>query len=275
MSWRCLVPAAVLVAFCRPGAAQAEGPERTRASEVLAVFSSRCGGCHGPDVARPKGGFGYVLDLRRLRENPDMVVPGNPEQSTLWLLLTNGEMPLPGSPAGMLTAQEKEAVHAWIASGAPEASLEVETPAFEPRQRSVIARLGRLHLLLLHFPIALLFVAAAGECWSACRGSGVSPTMRSCLCLGALSTPPTVLLGWLYSLDGPGAGASGILELHRWLGTTAGLWVLAAALFSEVSIRRGKRNWLVRGLVLVSGLLVALAAHFGGILTHGADFFGR
>ena len=32
-------------------------------------------GCHGPDLAKPKGRFGYVLDLRRIASNPEMVIP--------------------------------------------------------------------------------------------------------------------------------------------------------------------------------------------------------
>jgi hypothetical protein len=43
---------------------------------------------------------------------------------------------------------------------------------------------------------------------------------------------------------------------------------------SEVDARRGRRSWLVRGMILAAGLLVALTAHFGGLLAHGKDYFG-
>jgi hypothetical protein len=47
------------------------------------VFSARCAACHGPDLAKPKGRFGYVLDLARVAGNPEMIVPGAPGESEL------------------------------------------------------------------------------------------------------------------------------------------------------------------------------------------------
>ena len=34
------------------------------APKVRSILETRCASCHGPDVPRPKGKFGYVLDLR-------------------------------------------------------------------------------------------------------------------------------------------------------------------------------------------------------------------
>ena len=45
------------------------------AAEVRAVFAAKCAACHGPDLAKPKGRFGYVLDLVRVANNREMVVP--------------------------------------------------------------------------------------------------------------------------------------------------------------------------------------------------------
>src|SRR5262249_21392510 len=88
MSWK---PVAVVLAapaaLCRPEASRAAagpGAPKGLAAEVLAVFSAKCAGCHGAGLARPRGGFGYVLDLRRLAANPGMVVPSKPDESDLW-----------------------------------------------------------------------------------------------------------------------------------------------------------------------------------------------
>jgi hypothetical protein len=265
------------------------GAGRDLASEVRAVFSARCARCHGPTVPRPRGGFGYILDLRRLASNGEKVVPSRPDESELWMLVSNGEMPPPDSPTGPLTAREKEVIRAWIAAGAPagsEPAAETSPDAAAEERGSDTAAtpqlawralrwLGRFHLLVLHFPIALLLGAGIAEFWSAWKRS-LSPSgvVRFCLCLGAAAAVPTVALGWLYALGGGhGAGSPGLLALHRWLGTATGLWIIATVILSEWDARRGVRSWRVRAMLFAGVLLVALTAHFGGILVHGADFF--
>src|SRR6516225_8896725 len=96
-----------------PSLMPAADPERDLASEVLAVFSSKCAGCHGPDLPKPRGRFGYVTDLARIARNREMVVPSSPEESELWDLVSRNEMPPPDSPAGPLSAAEKEVIRAW------------------------------------------------------------------------------------------------------------------------------------------------------------------
>src|SRR5579863_6433427 len=100
-------------------AAPAAAGEQNLASEVRSVFAAKCAGCHGPNLARPRGRFGYVLDLARVAANREMVVPSFPDESELWELVRLGEMPPEDSPTGPLSSAEKEAIHAWIAAGAP------------------------------------------------------------------------------------------------------------------------------------------------------------
>jgi hypothetical protein len=293
MRWK---PFAVIcalgVALCRPEPSFADPtPEvgRDLASEALAVFTARCTHCHGANLARPRGGFGYILDLKRLSANPHLIVPSRPDESELWLQVRNDEMPPPDSPTGPLTASEKEVIRAWIASGAPtgRAPAAQPSPSTQPGeqtdQESAVAVplaqrtlrwLGKFHLLVLHFPIALLFAACAAESWSVWKRSPEpSGVVRFCLCLGATAAGPTVVLGWLYALGSHGAGSPELLALHRWLGTAAGLWVVATVLVSERDARRGVRSLHVRFMLLAGGVLVAAAAHFGGIMAHGEEFF--
>jgi mono/diheme cytochrome c family protein len=289
---RLAIVCAVGVALCSLEATRAGNPATVArgdlASEARKVFSARCAHCHGPDVPKPKNGFGYILDLQRLAGNPDLVVPFKPTESELWMLIHNGEMPPPDSPTGALTSVEKETIHAWIVGGAPAGSAPADKaePAnlpegaetAEPPAMSFAWRalrwLGKLHLLLLHFPIALLLVAGASELWWAWKGCRCSIALvRSCVCLGAIAAVPTVALGWLYALGGHGATSPDLLGLHRWVGTAGGLWLVATALFVERDARRGTRSRHVRIMLFVAVLLVALTAHFGGILAHGKDFF--
>lgn len=127
----CAVGPVVLAGMMFGTAGFAQDPPRRpdQAADVRAVFAVRCAACHGPEVVRPKGRFGYVLDLRRIAANAELVVPSKPDESELWVLIREGEMPPPGSRQGPLTAAEKAAVKAWIAAGAPDAA----PPAAEAR----------------------------------------------------------------------------------------------------------------------------------------------
>jgi hypothetical protein len=99
------------------------------------------------------------------------------------------------------------------------------------------------------------------------------PAVRFFLCLGAVASIPTVALGWLHALGGNGAASPGLLALHRWLGTTAGMAAVAAAGLSEWNAHRGVRIWCARVVMSVAALLVALTGHFGGLMAHGQHFF--
>jgi mono/diheme cytochrome c family protein len=95
-------------------------PVHSPADEARAVFKAKCAGCHGPDLEKPQGRFGYVLDLGKIAANPEMVVPGRLAESELWALVEHNEMPPADSPRGPLTPAQKEAIRNWIAAGAPE-----------------------------------------------------------------------------------------------------------------------------------------------------------
>jgi hypothetical protein len=244
---------------------------------VRAVFSAKCARCHGPDLPRPRAGFGHVLDLRRLAAEPDKVVPSKPGESGLWQQVQSGEMPPPDSPAGPLTSQEKAVIRAWIEAGAPaERSAQVGDKAKDPPSLPVVRRtllwLGKFHLPVVHFPIALLVAAMVAELWSAWKGRrGPSPQVRFCLGLAAAFAIPAVALGWLFASGG--RDTSGLLALHRWIGTGAGAWAVALAIRSELDVRRGVRSWSTRALLLVGVLMVGVAAHLGGLMAHGQGFF--
>jgi hypothetical protein len=294
MNWRIFLLCCVLSAgVCEPGSVRAAdsapGGQRDLASEVRGVFAAKCAGCHGPDLAKPKGRFGYVLDLARVASNREMVVPSSPSESELWELVQRGEMPPVDSPTGALTAEQKEVIHAWIAAGAPSvASLGSPKlpPSTQPQEvdaakptalllgRHFLRWIGKFHVVLLHLPIGLLVAAAVGECWSIGRTSRVpGPAVRFCVLLGAISVIATIVLGWLHALNGYGASMPQILTLHRWLGTAAGLWVVVTAVFSERDARQGVRSLLTRVLLFIGALLIGITGHFGGLLAHGEDFF--
>ena len=142
---------------------------------------------------------------------------------------------------------------------------------------------GRLHIVVLHFPVALLIVGAMLEVWACIRerGSGrVSRAAGVCIVLGAALGVVSGVTGWLL------AGLPGhddVLEIHRWLGTAAGaVGLLALWLRVRLGVRddRGQvaRPGLVipyRAVVVLGAALVGVAGHFGGTRTHGDGFLTK
>jgi mono/diheme cytochrome c family protein len=281
------LPALILLAawVLAPGsaiAAEADLPARVRA-----VFVAKCAGCHGPDLPRPKGKFGYVTDLERLAGTPRLVVPSKPDESRLWQLVEEGKMPAKGSRAGPLTATEKALIHDWIAAGAPSGAspgeemvalppspAEEAPPSPSPEVRP-LAWIGRWHILVIHFPIGLLTAAAAAEAWC-CRRRWREPWLpvRFCVAVGTAAAVCAATLGWLHAeFGGYGRSAPQLLTPHRWLGTTTAVWSLGVVLLSEWDARRGRRSWAFRVALWIGAALVGATADFGGSLVHGEDFF--
>jgi mono/diheme cytochrome c family protein/uncharacterized membrane protein len=265
-----------------PIATSAAAGERDLAKEVHSVFSAKCAGCHGPNLAKPKGRFGYVLDLGRVARDPEKVVPSFPDESELWELVRRGEMPPEESPTGPLSNVEKEIIHAWIAAGAPADTIvpatanppETNPPSSPPSLMKTILRwAGPFHLVVVHFPIALFIAAALAEFkGTVLGGRSLTPAVRFCVLLGALSAVTAAPLGWIHAANGHGAGAPQLLGLHRWIGTAAAAWAVGTVLVSEWDERRGLRSLWFRVWLFVGALLVAVEGHIGGMLVHGDDF---
>jgi hypothetical protein len=84
--------------------------------DVLPVFRSKCVTCHGD----PKIEDG--VDLRTLAsalkggKNGEVIVPGSPDKSVLWITVEEGAMPPPKKEK--LTDAEKKLIRDWILGGA-------------------------------------------------------------------------------------------------------------------------------------------------------------
>lgn len=267
-----------------PGVATAADPAADLPGRVRAIFVARCAACHGPDLRKPKGKFGYVTDLRRVAENPKLVVPSKPEESRLWELVEGDEMPPEDAKSGALTPAEKETVRAWIAAGAsaPDPSAADANPPPPapspapppPLLTRLLHWLGRLHVVVIHFPIALLLSAALAEagCLLLRRREPWAP-VHAAVVLGAATAVCAAALGWLLADAGYGIGSPQLLALHRWIGTTAAAWSVGVAGLSEWDARRGRRGWVFRVTLWLGAAMIGAAAHFGGALVHGEDFF--
>jgi len=247
-------------------------------AEAKAIFQAKCVQCHGPDVRKPKGKFGYVLDLKRLAADPKKVVPSKPDESKLWQLVRDDEMPAEGAKAGPLSKEQKDIIHAWIEAGAPAPSTEEdassgEVPAPDVKKH-LLDWLGNYHVMVIHFPIALLLAAAVGELWFVCR-SVRQPTsaVSFCVLLGAISAVVSAALGWLHAASGYGANSPSTLTWHRWFGTATAAGSVVLAILSAIESRRGVRSGWFRLLLLLAAVLVGVTGYFGGSLVYGENYF--
>jgi uncharacterized membrane protein len=135
-----------------------------------------------------------------------------------------------------------------------------------------MAFIGRLHPLLIHFPIVLVLAAAAIEIAATVAKSDrwramAAVNVRAAAVFAALA----VIAGWRLAQIS-GADATPLLEWHRWVGTTSAALTIAAAIAGSAGRRSSAIAWLYRPALFAAGLLVAVAGHLGGLLVWGAEF---
>jgi uncharacterized membrane protein len=135
---------------------------------------------------------------------------------------------------------------------------------------------GHFHPLLVHFPIGLVLIAAVAELVAIVTGKEdwrvVAVTnVRA----GAVFAGAAVLSGWLLAVSTVAADPSA-LAWHRWIGTTAAIVTLGAALATGNAERRSLAGrWLYHAALFGAAALVAVTGHLGGLLVWGADFLRR
>ncbi len=126
---------------------------------------------------------------------------------------------------------------------------------------------GNYHLVLIHFPIALIIMAGIAEliyCFS--RNSAFNFTVNFLLIAAVLSAIPTAFSGLAFEEGGSFFQEGGaVLWWHRFFGFfTMSLSILTIAL--KVYLGRGVFYFGSLILLIAS---VCLAAHFGGLLAFG------
>jgi uncharacterized membrane protein len=136
-----------------------------------------------------------------------------------------------------------------------------------------MALIGRLHPLLIHFPIALVLAAGAAEVAASITDDVRWRTVAiGNLRAGAVMAVVATIAGWRLALA-PGFDSSLLLEWHRWLGTiAAGVTAVSALGTSGWFSRSALDMWIYRITLFGAGMLVAAAGHLGGLLVWGADF---
>lgn len=130
---------------------------------------------------------------------------------------------------------------------------------------------GRLHTLLLHFPIVILILAVGMEIFRFSAGNKsntfYSNVSRSLLLGGTLLAGITVIMGIFLSRE---EGYSGdALLWHQWTG--AALFFLASLVYWLGKTKWYKQSVAVVGALVITGGLI-ITGHYGATLTHGENF---
>jgi uncharacterized membrane protein len=133
---------------------------------------------------------------------------------------------------------------------------------------------GRFHPLLVHFPIALLLLAAllrVIEGRLAPFDDRLDPAYRwsrLVLALGALAAVAAASTGWLLGTSGEYAGD--VFNRHQQLGIAIALVSTLALAAAYLEGRLWRRAESV--LLTLAVLLIVPAGHYGATLTHGEGF---
>ncbi|WP_423738159.1 chitobiase/beta-hexosaminidase C-terminal domain-containing protein [Chitinophaga caseinilytica] len=128
---------------------------------------------------------------------------------------------------------------------------------------------GRMHPLVLHFPIVLLLIGAVLPFVPMRNPEAVAwrnQVTAVMLLLGALSAAVTVMMGLFLSRE-EGYSAEGPLFWHKWGGALL-LWTASALYW----LRNSLKGWGNRGFSLGMIVLLMVTGHFGAVVTHGENF---
>ena len=141
---------------------------------------------------------------------------------------------------------------------------------------SGLAFVGRFHVIVIHFPIALLLTAGFFEILGAVRRkAGTDVLVRPLSGLGALSAVLAVSLGFIHAIGADYSGTlAWVFRVHQGLGVLTAILAVIAWVLVERRVRNRTpgRIMAARVLVLLAAVSVGVTGHFGGSLVFGWEF---
>jgi uncharacterized membrane protein len=128
---------------------------------------------------------------------------------------------------------------------------------------------GRMHPLLLHFPIVLLLLAILIILFPGLLNNRADQFYYGhfLLLVGSLLTAVTVVAGLFLSLEG--GEMTSTLQNHKWTGLAV-FWFSSLLYYTYKKL--GKLNRVKIALASLIGVLLIVTGHFGASITHGDDF---
>ncbi|BCX49746.1 cytochrome c [Haloferula helveola] len=132
--------------------------------------------------------------------------------------------------------------------------------------------LGRFHPLVLHLPIGMLVLVLALEFGKLFRKDKGASTIVPAF-FTAASSVVAVIFGFLLWQSNPGDYPEELVNDHLWWGTGfAAMMVAAFVIKGWVDVAGGAGNWLYFVTLLGSGVVMGVASHDGGSITHGKSY---
>jgi uncharacterized membrane protein len=131
--------------------------------------------------------------------------------------------------------------------------------------------LGRLHPMILHFPIVILLLAMLLECFRFkdvyAKEQLFHDFTSGLLLSGALFSALTVVMGLFLSKEEGYSGST--LQWHKWTG-------VSIVFIASIIYHYRNSSWyslpIARGGAILSTLSIIIAGHYGAALTHGDNF---
>ncbi|WP_299547290.1 DUF1592 domain-containing protein [Seonamhaeicola sp.] len=148
-------------------------------------------------------------------------------------------------------------------------------PISEGHTNELISYFGNFHPLILHVPIGALIGVLVLEIVSL-----VSPKLdlesagKVLLWFTAISFIPAAVFGFF--LASSGGYNDQILSYHKWLGWITAficVWLLVYRLWAYGQSKLYVQVY--RGVLLVNVILLSVAGHYGGTLTHGSNYLTK
>lgn len=163
------------------------------------------------------------------------------------------------------TAADPTAMHAQMGEMMGMPKVDRSSMSYAAR---VLDWLGRLHPMIVHFPIAFfpaaLFTAIVGR-----RRPAYAKPVQFLVVAGGIIAPIAAILGWF---DGGFTLATDdwMLSYHRWLGTGIGVGALVLAIWAIRKPEQDRSSVMILGLGLMTAAIVT-QGWFGGALVHGIN----
>ncbi len=129
---------------------------------------------------------------------------------------------------------------------------------------------GRMHPLLLHFPIAFLILFTLFALFvpgSKLKQPAFESLLQYFLLVVALTAVVTALMGFFLSAGGEYADET--IAWHKWSGVALPVVLFLMCVFRGFLIAKIA---LLRGAAIVTSVLLVVAGHYGATLTHGENF---
>jgi uncharacterized membrane protein len=133
--------------------------------------------------------------------------------------------------------------------------------------------LGRLHPMIVHFPIGILFIAFVLELFTLRKkNQDLRSAINLLLILGTASAIAAIIFGLFLKAQDQYSGST--LAIHQWTGIATALLALATVSLHRAMMRSNKTHLLkiYRTVLVFTVISLTVAGHYGASLTHGSDF---